>query len=304
MHISICVCSYKRPESLRRLLKGLQSLKTGGLFTCSIVVADNDAAESAKPVASEFAAEWLLPIVYCVEPEPNIAAVRNRALAHAKGDWIALIDDDEFPDQEWLITLFMICQRHEVDGVLGPVRPRFESPPPRWLIRGRFCERPEHPTGMVLDWRQTRTGNVLFKRAILDPEQEAFRRIFGNGGEDCDFFKRMIEKSRVFIWCNEAVVWETVPPERLNRSYFLKRALLQGQNQRHFADLPGITKSLIALPFYLLTLPLMLLKGQHAVMKTLIKATSHFGKLAALIGFKPMGSNYLTRPKNGLAISH
>ena len=302
MHISICICSYKRPELLRRLLRYLLDQKTGGLFTYSIVVADNDEQESARPVISEF--ELLLPIVYCVEPEPNIASARNRAVANAKGDWIALIDDDEFPGQEWLFTLFTNGQRHGVDGVLGPVRPMFESPPPRWLIRGGFCERPEHPTGMALNWRQTRTGNVLFKRAILDHGHEAFSRTFGNGGEDSDFFRRMIEEGRVFIWCNEAVVWESVPAERLKRSYFLKRALLQGQNQSHFADLPGILKSLVALPVYLLLLPLMLVKGQHAVMNLLIKATSHFGQIAALIGFKPMGNNYLTRKKTALVISH
>ena len=49
-HISVCICTYKRPQLLKRLLGELQVLETGGLFTFSIVVADNDQGDSAKGV--------------------------------------------------------------------------------------------------------------------------------------------------------------------------------------------------------------------------------------------------------------
>ena len=47
-HISVCVCTYKRPLMLKRLLAELDRQQTGGLFTYSIVVADNDQARSAQ----------------------------------------------------------------------------------------------------------------------------------------------------------------------------------------------------------------------------------------------------------------
>ena len=147
----------------------------------------------------------------------------------------------------------------------------------------------------MLPWQQTRTGNVLFDRRILKRiGGEPFRSQFGNGSEDTDFFRRMIQAGCVFVWCNEASVYEVVPPERWTRSYYFKRALLQGQNQRHVADLQSISKSLIILPVYSALIPLLLFAGQHRWMKYSIKLLHHVGKLLAVAGLKPLGEKYLT----------
>ena len=92
----------------------------------------------------------------------------DKALANAKGDFIAFIDDDELPVTDWLIKLFQTCQAYHVDGVLGPVLPRFEGSPPAWVKRGGFCDRPSHATGFKIDWNEGRTGNLLIKREILE----------------------------------------------------------------------------------------------------------------------------------------
>src|SRR2546426_506134 len=105
-HISVCICTYKRPQLLKRLLEELAKQDPAGKFTYSIMVADNDHTQSAKPLVSEFAAISPVPIKYCVEPEQNIARVRNKAIAGADGDFIAFIDDDEFPTRGWLHSLF------------------------------------------------------------------------------------------------------------------------------------------------------------------------------------------------------
>ena len=96
-HISVCVCTYKRPQFLRRLLNELGDQDTHDRFTFSIVVADNDHLQSAKAVVLGFAAASTIPITYCVEHRQNIALARNKAIENATGDFIAFIDDDEFP---------------------------------------------------------------------------------------------------------------------------------------------------------------------------------------------------------------
>src|SRR6266567_7084151 len=105
-HIAVCVCTYKRPDYLKRLLTELTSQDTGGLFTYSIVIVDNDQSESARAVVSDFAAALPVPIKYCVEPRQNIALARNKAIENASGDFIACIDDDEFPQHDWLLNMF------------------------------------------------------------------------------------------------------------------------------------------------------------------------------------------------------
>jgi succinoglycan biosynthesis protein ExoM len=293
-HIAVCICTYRRPELLNRLLRELSFQETGDFFTYSIVVADNDASQSAKEVVSQFAMRFPMRIVYCVEPEQNIALARNMAVANAKGDFIAFIDDDEFPAQDWLLNLFRTCARQGVAGVLGPVEPYFEGCPPGWVKRGGFCDRRTHPTGFRINWTEGRTGNLLFRREILDRQEQVFLSEYGSGGEDRNFFKRLIGQGRVFIWCNEAVVHELVPPSRWKRSFMLRRAFLRGKMALNHSSGPGdLVKSFVAVVGYTLALPIFSLMGHHVLMKYLVKICDHAGKLLALVGLNPIREKYV-----------
>jgi len=280
---------------LRRLLEKLAGLETENSFTYSAVVADNDAARSAEPIVRAVAASVPYEIVYCSEPTKNIALVRNKTLAHARGDFIAFIDDDEFPVERWLIELLRTCEQRGVAGVLGPVRPFFDTPPPAWLIKGRFCERPEHPTGTVMEGSKCRTGNVLFRRTLIDGDAEPFRREFGTGGEDVDFFMRMNARGHVFVWCNEAPAYESVPPSRWTRRYLINRALLRGRNNLKLkgARARMVLTSCVAVPLYSVVLPFTLLGGQHIFMNYAIRFCDHLGRILALLHVHPVGERQM-----------
>jgi succinoglycan biosynthesis protein ExoM len=289
-HITVCICTFRRPALLRRLLIDLKGQQTHHLFTFAIVVSDNDGEHTARPVVAEVAAGSPVQFTYCSEERQNIALARNCALAHARGDFIAFIDDDEFPVPNWLYHLLTTCEQTRASGVLGPVRPHFDVSPPRWIIDGGFCERPEHPTGTVMEWSKCRTGNVLLRRAMLHDLPAPFRAEFGTGGEDVDFFHRMTLRGHVFVWCNEAVAYEVVPPTRWTRRYMLARALLRGRNNLKLGNTraKALVKSIIAVPAYSLVLPGALLFGQHVFMKYGIKFCDHLGRVLALAGLNPV----------------
>jgi succinoglycan biosynthesis protein ExoM len=274
---------------LERLLREISTQETSNAFTFSVVVTDNDASQSAKPVVEMWRGA-AMPIAYSVEPERNIAMARNTAVAHAKGDFIVFVDDDEFPVPGWLANLFQVCESYKVAGVLGPVKPHFDDQPPQWLVKGGFYQRPDHPTGFVMPWAECRTGNVLIRRSILDGSESPFRREFGAGGEDQDFFRRMIQTGHRFVWCDKAVVYEVVPPSRWSRRFMIHRALLRGRNTfRHPKDrAKNLLKSTMAVPFYILVLPVLFFIGQHHFMKYLIKLMDHLGRLLASVGLNPV----------------
>lgn len=293
--ISVCVCTYKRPKFLKRLLEELDGQDTSGLFSYSIIITDNDEFQSAKIVVSDFAAASMISIRYCVEPRQNIALARNKAIEMADGDFIAFIDDDEFPTKTWLLTLFTACNKYDVDGVLGPVRPHFDETPPEWVVEGRFYERPTYPTGFVIDWTKGRTGNVLLKRRIFETCTQPFRPEFLTG-EDQDFFRRMIQEGHVFVWCNEAVAYEVVPPIRWKRTFMLRRALLRGTNSlvHPTFGVVDIAKSIAAVPVYTVALPFASLFGHRRFMLCLIKLFDHLGRLCALLGINTIRAPYVT----------
>lgn len=294
-HISVCVCTYKRPQLLMRLLEEVRGQETNGLFTYSIVVVDNDHLRSAEPAVADFAASSTIPIKYCVEPQQNIALARNRAIENADGAFVALIDDDEFPVKHWLRTLFKACNEYDVDGVLGPVKRHFDEEPPEWIIKGNFYERKTYPTGTIVNWREGRTGNVLLKKRGFADGAPPFKPEF-RGGEDTDYFRRMIKKGHVFIWCDEAVAYEVIPPARWKRTFLLRRALLRGAvTLTHPTFGPrDVAISLIAVPVYTIALPLALVWGHDKFMILLVKLCDHLGKLLAVLGIEVIKGHYVT----------
>ena len=278
------------------LLAALADQDTGGLFTYSIVVADNDELKSAEAVVNEFSAKSQVAVTYCVEPQQNIALARNRAVASARGDFVAFIDDDEFPITKWLLALFKACDEYGAHGVLGPVKPYFDEKPPNWIVKGKFWDRPSYPTGLVIDGAKGRTGNVLLKKELFGAAGvQPFRPQF-RSGEDQEFFTRMIALGYKFIWCNEASAFEIVPPVRWKRRFMIRRALLRGSTRVLRQDFGAIdiVKSLIAVPAYILILPFALLIGHHRFMSITIKLFDHIGKLLALYHCHPVREPYVT----------
>ncbi len=293
-HISVCICTYKRPELLKRLLSELEDQETEGLFEYSLVIVDNDSDESARNTVALSAGRSKIPVNYFTEPQQGIAFARNKAVSSAQGDLIAFIDDDEFPEESWLLNLFRRLYEFDCDGVLGPVIPHFEVSPPSWVVKGNFFDRPTHETGFILPWYFTRTGNVLFKKEIIPDSDNVFNPEFITG-EDRDFFKRMIERGHKFVWCNEAPVYESVPPGRWDLKFLLKRALMRGKNSVNYGSggITGIIKTVSAIVIYTTLLPVFLIFGKQLFIQYLVKDFDHVGRLLALLKIDVIGDQYI-----------
>ena len=292
-HISVCVCTFRRNDMLRRLLYTLSTQETQGLFDYSIVVIDNDAQGRAAECVAQARAELALDIVYEVEPTNTIPAARNHALRLAKGNYIGIIDDDEIAPADWLITMYRAIKIFAVDGALGPVYPFFENAPPAWLVKSGLCERPVIRTGTLLGWDDTRTGNVLLQKKVFTDHSLYFDENCKTSGSDKEFFREAMDKGCRFVAVTEAPVFETVPPERQTKSYYFRRYRIQASNERKFRApmLRGMSrvtaplKSVIALLAYSLALPFAAVLGSHLVLRLALKIVYHGSWLLTMVGF-------------------
>jgi succinoglycan biosynthesis protein ExoM len=292
--ISVCVCTYQRPRQLEQLLQSLDRQVTNGVFEFSIVVVDNDARESARSIVQSWAERSRIPITYGVEPRQNIALARNASVAMATGDLVAFVDDDEEPSSDWLCRLYEVLVERAADGVLGPVLPKFEEGAPNWAVRGQVFRRPAFETGEAIHWSVTGAGNVLVKRQVLLEFDGPFNPQLGAGGEDTEFFRRAMSRGRVFVWSARAVCHERVPPERTRVAFQLRRALLRGKIAGPGAGWRGILKSAVALPLYVVALPVCLMMGSHVFVTYIVKSFDHLGKLLVTCGINLVGDKYIT----------
>ena len=288
-HINVCVCTYKRTNLLGRLLEKLKNQVTDNLFTYDIIVVDNDYLHSAQDTVRKVIDESRVLIKYFIEPTQNIALARNKGISNANGTFIAFIDDDEIPNEKWLLNLYSAYKNNVCDGVLGPVFPYFEQEPPRWVRKVKSSKKIKKEKYLI--WEEMSTGNALILRSrIVHLNQKFDERLGRIGSSDSAFFKNMIKNGCSFVWANDAYVYEIVPPERYSIKWLLRRSLRGGgtYSKLKFEELNLLCriiytgKYFIAVLVFLICLPFSVLFGRHIFVRYLMKLFSNIGKIGGI----------------------
>lgn len=225
--IDVCIATYKRPEGLARLLASLATQETMGEFTFVIHVADNDAARSAESLVDSFRAGGL-DVTYDVEPRQNISLARNKSLEPARGDFVAITDDDLYAEPDWLLRHLQTSRRFGADVLHGPVLPHFLPGTPAHIRTCRVFVRPDMESGSTEGYVFT-AANSFFRRSLIDGIDAPFDATLGRtGGEDTRFFNALRDRGCRMMWCHEAVIQSDVPAERARLRWIARRRFRSG----------------------------------------------------------------------------
>lgn len=290
--VSLCIPTFRRPAGLRKLLAHVAALTYRG--TLNVIVVDNDGQDrSGEAVVRSMTPGFPFTLTCLVEPRRGQTYAYNAAFAAACGipgtDYVAVLDDDEYPARTWLSEMIAVAATYAVDIVGGPVFPVFEDPK-HWLADGRLYDPHRFPTGPVP--MIYGAGNMLIRRATLERYlDQPFSHAFAfTGGSDLDFFRRCARDGRSFAWSDKAEVFETTPRARLTVSWLLLRAFRIGSvNSRvdralaprgrdaivRWAKGVGLCLQGVAL------LPLAAVRGRCAMISCLKIAARGAGRLAA-----------------------
>ncbi len=228
--IDICIASYKRVDGLGRLLQSIAALTPSQEFSVRVSVADNDAAGSARAICERFQQQGL-NLVYTNAGPPNIAVARNAAIDAVDGDWIAIVDDDETVDPDWLNAYWQAAKTTDCQVLHGPVQ--FDFPPgssPTLQQSMVFTRAPELEDGASIGYERS-TTNCFVKRAALSELDQLFNPLFGtSGGEDTDFFMRLADAGTRFGWASQARTTEHATPARMRYRWVTHRYFRFGTN--------------------------------------------------------------------------
>lgn len=229
--VCVAILTYRRPDDLCAVVPAVlgqieDAADWGGpSLDLSVLVVDNDPHASALTTARDLGDERAR-VVH--EPEPGIAAARNRALDEcSEHDAIVFIDDDERPREGWLRALLDLWAESGADAVVGPVVSDLPASADRWVVEGELFARKQHPTGTRV--AVAATNNILFDLRTVRRLGLRFDHRFGiTGGSDTMFTRQLHRAGGVLVWCAEAVVTDVVPPSRATRQWTWWRALRLG----------------------------------------------------------------------------
>ncbi len=223
--VTIAVLTYQRPGQLATLLPELVRQAREQEPPAGVIVVDNDPAGSARQAVE---ALRLDEVAYLHEARPGIAMARNAALrAAADYDVLVFIDDDETPEPDWLSVMLGAHARLGGAAITGPVLRKHEHEPAPWVRAARVMDRRRFPTGTLME--AAGTGNLLLSLSHVRRHGITFDDELGiAGGSDHLFTKQLRRTGGAIYWCDEAVVHELVPGDRLTGRWTLRRGYRSG----------------------------------------------------------------------------
>ena len=134
LSLSLAICTHNHAAALRKTLTSLRTLKSPAQ-DWELLIVDNASSDGSRELLNHD--EWHLPSITCRvarEMRLGVANARNRALHEARGDYVIFLDDDETPDQDWLVEMARVMALQQPDAAGGRIEVDFENcSRPRWL---------------------------------------------------------------------------------------------------------------------------------------------------------------------------
>jgi glycosyltransferase involved in cell wall biosynthesis len=234
MNISIVIATYNRAALLQTTLAELrrEAFEPGD----EVIVVDNASTDTTPQVIARAARGFPAPLHYLREATPGKTPALNAGIAAARGEVLALTDDDVFLAADWVATLRGVFREPSLALVGGRIDPRWERPAPRWLKvwqDGKYGQI-SAPLGLLhygeaqtLGARTVLGANMAIRRSVLSalggfaPHLGRHRGTL-HCGEDHDVCQRAAAAGYRCEYRPELRVEHWVPAERARMLYFLR----------------------------------------------------------------------------------
>lgn len=229
--IAIGLGTYKRPKMLYEALASLQDLILPENLPVSLIICDNNTDNSADVIISDFRKVFPFDVFVIKEERPGTVYYFNRILEKAeeiKVTYLAIFDDDETVDSNWLIESYSCLVGNGACAVQG--RQKMIVPDNKdYDILVKHTSQKEINDGTNLP---TAYGyNVIMDMNFVKTHQLRYHpKLNLTGGCDKLFFKEMVQLGGKIVYCSSAITYEKLPESRANVDWLYKRAYRIGHN--------------------------------------------------------------------------
>jgi GT2 family glycosyltransferase len=194
--VSVVCCSFNGEPTIRDTLEGVARLDYPDY---EVIVVDDGSTDATAEIARSYGAKVVST------PNQGLSAARNVGLEAASGEIVAYIDDDAYPEPDWLTHLAKAFRQGGYCGVGGPNL----LPPEDGATAECVANAPGGPCHVLLTDREAEHipgCNMAFQRSWLervggcDPQ-------FRAAGDDVDLCWRLQEAGGRLGFHPSAVVW-------------------------------------------------------------------------------------------------
>lgn len=296
--VVVGIPTFKRPNGLRRLLESIA--KQNCSFELIVLVADNEGENGQGIAAALDISDSGFPfsLEAIAVDDRGISHVRNALMEKAFGDleadMLAMVDDDEWVEPQWISSLVQVKQQTGADIVGGAVDPDFEVEPPKWADGlGIYYRSRSQESGLV--GLVQGTTNVLISRTVyVNYPKEKFDAFYSLvGGGDKEFFMRLKRQGAIFAYSHLAKSHEVFGESRLTRSWALERAFRIGAGDMRIfligkpkstSILTEVAKIFIAYVIYFFLSIISRMFDTRKYMRNKLKLFRQKGKVSGLLG--------------------
>lgn len=292
VEVSICICTRKRQEGLKKLLESLGKIQAPPDTNVRIIVVENDLENFSEYLINEFSLKFKFSISYYLETRPGVVFARNRSVKEADDfDFCCFTDDDQVVSTDWLTELMKCQNEFNADGIAGPTFPIFGKEVPSYIKKFYTPTTPDYGTIV----RYAYTGCLLIKKKYLDMLEGPFEIRFNfSGGEDTYLTSQITNIGGIIRFNPHAIAYEIISENRSTVKYVIKRKFLisntalfiRSITDKDFNKMGELIRLVLRFSYGLLIIIPFFIFGRSGKLKGLLKIINAAGGFAYILGRK------------------
>jgi O-antigen biosynthesis protein len=197
---SVIVCTYNGHRTILDSLEGLSRLRYPNF---EVIVVDDGSVTPIAPLVEPYAELYGFRTIRT--PNRGLSAARNVGMEAATGEIVAYLDDDAYPDPDWLTYLADRFEKTAHVGIGGPNL----APPGDGPIADCVANAPGGPVQVLLSDELAEhvpgCNMAIRRQALMDIG--GFDPQFRVAGDDVDACWRLQERGGTLGFCPAAMVW-------------------------------------------------------------------------------------------------
>lgn len=271
LSFSIIIATKGRLEGIQRLFASLKKIPDWHEIRPEVIVGNNaddsSLARAVQALVEAFGGE-VGNVRHLREENPSQPRAKcrtqNLAIAQARGEIIAFIDDDVEVTPHWLRAIYDFFRRNPFDAMQGPILipPEMQNNQEFLRTYHRYRTIPFVQYQPEVTEIRTLTGGNMAMRAELFSRTGLFDERLGPGrsgiSEDVEFAQRILRSGGRIGYEPKAAVYHEVDWSRLTEEFFRLRHEQQGRSRllykksSIFTIVPNLMRSVWTLGWYAL----------------------------------------------------